>query len=215
MTTQDGACDPPNACAEHGRCWTHSIEDKCECGSNDFTVSATFIECKACGRTWGRTNGKWVLDPDTVPTTAGYDPHMQAVEALFRTHHVDWGTRIPEAGKKPCGLTFDELIAACRNVGVDLTCGGCAANFFTGTGASSHDEGCKTIRAPDVKIEALPPSPPWREMPFAFATQEVFESCLAGMKVLRTMCRIVGFTQAAEVAEQTIKQLEELFRRTP
>jgi len=33
----------------------------CVCGSHVFSVSATFIECKGCKRTWGRLNDRWVL----------------------------------------------------------------------------------------------------------------------------------------------------------
>lgn len=39
----------------------------------------------------------------------------------------------------------DDLTAACRNVGVDLTCGKCAERFFTGASLSgSHDSHCST-----------------------------------------------------------------------
>lgn len=43
-------------------------------------------------------------------------------------------------------LTLEEIEAACKNIGVDLKCGHCAAIFFTGMGASGHDLGCKTAR---------------------------------------------------------------------
>lgn len=40
-------------------------------------------------------------------------------------------------------LTYQELVTACRNVGIDLTCGGCATAFYTGTNAP-HDTHCTT-----------------------------------------------------------------------
>ena len=49
-----------------------------------------------------------------------------------------------------CGLTHDELIAACKNVGFDLSCGACACAFFTGHGGVyEHDAGCFTPKAVD------------------------------------------------------------------
>lgn len=37
---------------------------------------------------------------------------------------------------KAGGLNYDQLVAACKNIGYDLACGGCAAIFYTGTGAT-------------------------------------------------------------------------------
>lgn len=39
----------------------------CECGAVEWQMSATLIGCKRCGRHWGRVNGAWVLDGDSVP----------------------------------------------------------------------------------------------------------------------------------------------------
>jgi hypothetical protein len=44
-------------------------------------------------------------------------------------------------------LTHVELVAACRNIGFDLTCGQCASIFYTGVGVHPHDEACATVRA--------------------------------------------------------------------
>ena len=44
-------------------------------------------------------------------------------------------------------LTYDELVLAARNVGVDLGCGRCACVFYTGSaypGPPAHDPGCAT-----------------------------------------------------------------------
>lgn len=47
-----------------------------------------------------------------------------------------------------CGLTHDELIAACKNIGFDLSCGACACVFFTGHGGVyEHEAGCFTAKA--------------------------------------------------------------------
>ena len=41
-------------------------------------------------------------------------------------------------------LSFDDLKQACKNIGFDLSCGECAAIFFTGWGGYSHDDSCTT-----------------------------------------------------------------------
>lgn len=46
------------------------------------------------------------------------------------------------------GLTHEQLVVACANIGYDLTCGQCASVFYTGTGIYPHDETCKTPKAP-------------------------------------------------------------------
>lgn len=33
-------------------------------------------------------------------------------------------------------LTDEQLVAAFKNIGIDITCGGCACVFFTGQGAN-------------------------------------------------------------------------------
>lgn len=45
------------------------------------------------------------------------------------------------------GLTDEELVVACANVGVDLTCGACAGVFYTGAGLGPHTCGPKTEAA--------------------------------------------------------------------
>jgi len=50
-------------------------------------------------------------------------------------------------------LTYDECIVACSNMGIDLNCGACASNFFTGLGSTSPCEpSCKTVpRVPTIE----------------------------------------------------------------
>ena len=43
--------------------------------------------------------------------------------------------------------SFDDLNQACKNIGFDLSCGECAAIFFTGSGGYSHDDSCTTHSA--------------------------------------------------------------------
>lgn len=52
----------------------------CEyCGGTNWNVTATLIGCRGCGVIYGRVNGGWVLDLDTVPwrkyDLQGLDPH--------------------------------------------------------------------------------------------------------------------------------------------
>lgn len=45
-------------------------------------------------------------------------------------------------GSLVAGLTYEELLVACKNVGINLDCGGCAANFYTGVNDIVHDKNC-------------------------------------------------------------------------
>lgn len=45
------------------------------------------------------------------------------------------------------GLTHEQLVIACRNIGYDLTCGQCASVFYTGIGIYPHDSTCKTPKS--------------------------------------------------------------------
>ena len=58
-------------------------------------------------------------------------------------------------------LTHEELIVACKNVGVDLSCGACAEVFFTGWRVHSCQESCVTwaplgTRQKDVPVDVDP-----------------------------------------------------------
>jgi hypothetical protein len=52
--------------------------------------------------------------------------------------------------KRP--LTHEDLVIACTNIGVDITCGRCAGVFFTGSASEPHDPTCTTSRAADELI---------------------------------------------------------------
>lgn len=49
-------------------------------------------------------------------------------------------------------LTHDQLVVACRNIGLDLRCGACASRFFTGHAMDNHDAGCASNRPTDSKV---------------------------------------------------------------
>lgn len=40
------------------------------------------------------------------------------------------------------GLTHEEILIACHNIGINLDCGGCAGNFYTGHNDIPHDGHC-------------------------------------------------------------------------
>lgn len=45
--------------------------EPCEfCNCTRWTITATMIACKGCGALYGRVNGSWVLDPDSVQARA-------------------------------------------------------------------------------------------------------------------------------------------------
>ncbi len=44
------------------------------------------------------------------------------------------------------GLSDDQLVVACKNIGYDLTCGACAAVFYTGTGIATDQHTCSGER---------------------------------------------------------------------
>jgi hypothetical protein len=84
--------------------------DACDCGSDNFEITATLIRCRACGRLWGRVNDAWVLDPDSVPAApspAASEPSdaVQAARALAQSipeqHAPDCAWR--EQGRAPAG----------------------------------------------------------------------------------------------------------------
>src|ERR1019366_9566605 len=52
-------------------------------------------------------------------------------------------------------LKFDQLVVACKNIGYDLTCGQCAAVFYTGWGNYPHHKGCSTVALQSDEITAL------------------------------------------------------------
>ena len=54
-------------------------------------------------------------------------------------------------------LTPDELVVACRNIGVDLTCGFCASLFYTGgvDPGIKHGVKCSTLKDLDESFVSL------------------------------------------------------------
>ena len=76
-------------------------------------------------------------------------------EDAFYADCPEQGRNRPRTGDASPGLTEEQLITACLNVGVDITCGACAMLFYTGyTGPTSrhdalpseHDASCLTER---------------------------------------------------------------------
>lgn len=42
------------------------------------------------------------------------------------------------------GLSYEEIYIACRNVGINLECGGCASEFYSGH-SEEHDKNCSRL----------------------------------------------------------------------
>ena len=77
--------------------------------------------------------------------TTFWDPHGKrriCTMPLGHADHWDEETRPAKAKVQPGGLTHDELVVACKNIGWDLTCGSCASVFFTGASISACESGC-------------------------------------------------------------------------
>ena len=55
--------------------------------------------------------------------------------------------KVQEVREARVEISFDALQQACKNIGFDLSCGECAAIFFTGSGGYSHDDSCTTHSA--------------------------------------------------------------------
>lgn len=56
------------------------------------------------------------------------------------------------------GLTHEEIIVACRNIGINLECGGCAENFYTGfNDLSHHDSNCTRKYIIKITPDRFPP----------------------------------------------------------
>lgn len=63
--------------------------------------------------------------------------------AAFAKHIYQVVEMAPVRKQGMCDFTEEQLVAACANVGVDLTCGACAAIFYTGTAVSGDEHTCK------------------------------------------------------------------------
>lgn len=62
----------------------------------------------------------------------------------------------------PVDLTWKQLTAACKNIGFDLTCGGCAQLFFTGLPAHTHSCKGNFGKGERHRIAAWLDTYPWR-----------------------------------------------------
>lgn len=95
-------------------------------------------------------------------------------------------------GKRSNGgdLTHEELVAACKNIGYDLTCGACAAIFYTGVGLPGDVHTCKT----EVKVMwCLAPE----HMDLVAATREL-RSRMPGCLKDTTEAALLGFDGRVE-----------------
>lgn len=52
------------------------------------------------------------------------------------------------------GLTHKEIIVACRNVGIDLTCPACANYFYTGINDTPHADNCTSYDRESMPVQA-------------------------------------------------------------
>src|SRR5579884_716045 len=90
-----------------------------------------------------------VKDPTAQDLLWEYAQRRRTVDAEFSD---DLETALRTAGyvhePRPKALTYEQLIQACKNIGFDLTCGACAALFFTGESVGvvpyEHDKTCTT-----------------------------------------------------------------------
>lgn len=58
-----------------------AVGEKCDCGAEDWCITATLIECRSCKRLWGRVNGKWI--PKFCPVCLSTAPvHEQACDCV-------------------------------------------------------------------------------------------------------------------------------------
>jgi hypothetical protein len=58
-------------------------------------------------------------------------------------------------------IALDVVIAGCKNLGYDLTCGACAEVFFTGGCMSEHDPGCSTVWGLRCQSPSIVEGPEW------------------------------------------------------
>jgi hypothetical protein len=81
---------------------------------------------------------------------AGFDTYAQLSgpqTAALLAYHRELSEIAKANEKRPGDLHFSELVAACKNIGFDLTCGQCAQLFYTGhrrEGQAGHDDTCTT-----------------------------------------------------------------------
>ena len=63
----------------------HQEEDFCEfCGNNEYIIGATLIQCTRCGVTYGRCNGLWRIDDETIP--AKFDRRKEEKQMAKKCH---------------------------------------------------------------------------------------------------------------------------------
>jgi len=67
------------------------------------------------------------------------------VHALDCDMDEDCSCQPPATPGTPIGLSDEDLVRACRNIGYDLRCGACAEFFFTGALMHAHDPLCSTV----------------------------------------------------------------------
>lgn len=96
------------------------------------------------------------------------------------------------AGSPGGALTYAQLVAACANVGVDLTCGACAAIFYTGAAPSLPHE-CKGGAPSERELLASwfrsAPNPHFEDVPLWVLVKEAF---LVGSTRASEICRAFG-----------------------
>lgn len=92
--------------------WVSIADEPCKCG-------------KMTLKHW------WYSITDAGNEGTDYVKHTR-VSCLTRTER---DRNRPPPSPKRGGLTHDEIMVACKNVGVDLTCGACAGVFYTGAGS--------------------------------------------------------------------------------
>lgn len=79
--------------------------------------------------------------------------------------------------QSPGSMTYEQIETACANIGYNLSCGACAALFFTGYGGYEHDAGCPKAEVDPFEPSAVVEEPRfvWRRSVGDFATDVIGE----------------------------------------
>lgn len=111
-----------------------SLEDHKQCPPEDPCIYCSVCgDCTLCGAC---NCGEY--DVSDIPTTLiqrDTDEWIDPLQLSASRYIKESDT--PDAGS----LTFAEIEVACANMGINLECGGCASEFYTGH-TEPHDEAC-------------------------------------------------------------------------
>ncbi len=130
LITQSKGCDPPRGC------WTNLITGESDTCRKHANSTLDFGGLRLVAFAARKVRETW----DAHDSSESNVTRLALIGAMTDLRSVfDAAGRTSPRG---LGLTDDQLVVALRNIGYDLTCGACAAVFYTGTGVATDQHTC-------------------------------------------------------------------------